>query len=131
AEFLVPATKLQEIWPSVEQDPKRFQTIARQYKVSEIVVARRALDIELITKSVFFNFYRKYQNRECRAIQNQSKGGNFYRNHALRLGRRFVEAVIGAVMEGKLLYRDAYRLTGLYGKTFEKFVRYIDSGGPL
>ena len=131
AEFLVPAIKLRKIWSSVKQGPESFQFIARQFKVSEIVIARRALDIGLITKSQFFDFYEEYQSHEYRAIQNRSKGGNSYRIYALRLGRRFAEAVIGATREGKLLYRDAYRLTGLYGETFEKFARFIASGGPL
>jgi hypothetical protein len=40
---------------------------------------------------------------------------------ALRVGERFGRTVVRAVKEGRLLYREAYRLTGLYGETFEKF----------
>ncbi len=32
-----------------------------------------------------------------------------------------LNAVIRAVKEGRLLYRDAYRLTGLHGKTFDRY----------
>jgi len=46
-------------------------------------------------------------------------GGDFYATSNLRIGRRFAEAVVRATREGKLLYRDAYQLTGLYGDTFE------------
>jgi hypothetical protein len=33
------------------------------------------------------------------------------------------------VKEGRLLYRDAYRLTGLHGKTFDRYADYL--GFPL
>ena len=44
AEFLVPERELRRIWPSVRDDSEPFQTIARQFKVSALVAARRALD---------------------------------------------------------------------------------------
>ena len=34
-------------------------------------------------------------------------------------------AVIRAARSGKLLYRDAYRLTGLYGRTFDQFAQQL------
>ena len=34
---------------------------------------------------------------------------------------RFANAVITAAKEGSLLYRDAYKLTGLTAKTFQEF----------
>ncbi len=46
----------------------------------------------------------------------------------MRIGRRFAEAVIRAAKEGALLYREAYRLTGLSGTTFDKFAEYVDGG---
>ena len=131
AEFLVPAAKLRQAWSSAGQNAERFQTVARQFKVSEIVAVRRALDLEIITKSEFLDFYQGYRERERPIVHRDKKGGNFYANQALYLGRRFAETVIGAAREGRLLYRDAYRLTGLYGETFEGFARFIASGGPL
>lgn len=90
-----------------------------------MVVARRALDLGYITKELFLKFYYDYQTKERSNIQKDG-GGNFYATQNMRIGRRFAEAVITAVGEDKLLYREAYQLTGLYGKTFE---RYADSLG--
>lgn len=128
AEFLVPAEKLLEFWPSIKQDLEPYQKIARQFKVSEIVAARRALDLRLITKEEFFKFYHAYQERERRAAS-EDAGGDYYTLQNLRIGRRFAVALIHAAKEGRLPYREAYRLTGLYGDTFERFADYLLSGG--
>jgi Zn-dependent peptidase ImmA (M78 family) len=120
AEFLVPADQLAEYWPSVSKRENRFQAIARHFKISEIVAARRALDLNLITKKAFFEFYETYQKREL-AQGNDQEGGNFYATQNLRIGRRFGEAVVRATREGRLLYREAYQLVGLYGKSFARY----------
>lgn len=120
AEFLVPADELRRQWPSIREELDRFQAVARHFKVSELVAARRALDLELITKDEFLDFYHAYQEHEHRTAKGQA-GGDFYTVQNFRLGRRFAESVVRAVREGKLLYRDAYGLTGLYGKTFDQY----------
>jgi Zn-dependent peptidase ImmA (M78 family) len=128
AEFLVPTEELRRLWPSVGKKADRFQAIARHFKVSEIVAARRALDLGLITRDDFFSFYNDYQSRERQASASGEGGGDFYATQTVLLGRRFAETVIQAVREGALLYHEAYRLTGLYGRTFEQFARYITGG---
>jgi Zn-dependent peptidase ImmA (M78 family) len=127
AEFLVPAKKMLEFWPSIKQDSERFQSIARHFKVSELVAARRAIDLDLITKAEFLDFYRRYQDKE-RSVTKGKDGGDFYATQNLRIGRRFAEAVVRAARESKLLYREAYQLTGLYGDTFEKYAQRIVEG---
>jgi Zn-dependent peptidase ImmA (M78 family) len=129
AEFLVPEAKLHQIWPAVRRDPEAFQIIARQFKVSSLVAARRALDLGLIQREVFFDFYQAYQSDERRLATRQAGGGNFFANQNLRIGRRFATAVARAIKEGKLLYSEAYRLTGLYGNTFDKYMKFLGTGG--
>ena len=58
AEFLVPGDEMREVWSSVRYESERFQQIARRFKVSELVAARRALDLRLITRNEFLEFYR-------------------------------------------------------------------------
>ena len=85
-----------------------------------MVAARRALDLRLIPRQEFFDFYEKYQQDERRQ-KRKSSGGDFYATQGMRIGERFASAVVRAVKEGRLLYRDAYRLTGLHGKTFDRY----------
>ncbi|MGR6836698.1 ImmA/IrrE family metallo-endopeptidase [Syntrophomonas erecta] len=126
AEFLVPEIELRTIWPNVQGKSDTFQRLARHFKVSEIVTARRTLDLRLITKDQFFDFY---QNRITVESNKNSNGGNFYYTQNYRIGRRFAETIIRATMEGKILYNEAYRLTGLKGKTFSKFAARLGFGG--
>jgi Zn-dependent peptidase ImmA (M78 family) len=117
AEFLVPENTFNKVWsynPSIKY-------ASRYFKVSEIVVARRALDTGKITKKQFFDFYEEYTNREFTKKENQSPGGDFYATTRKRLSITFASHINNAVKTGKLLYRDAYKLTSLKGDTFQTF----------
>ena len=48
AEFLVPSDLLRDTWHDVRVETPVFQAIASRFKVSEVVAARRALDLRLI-----------------------------------------------------------------------------------
>lgn len=117
AEFLVPVASFNRVW----QERPDIKYAARYFKVSEIVIARRALDTGKITKSQFFTFYEEYSNREFTKHENQSSGGDFYATTKKRLSMTFAAHVYSAVKANKLLYRDAYKLTGLKGDTFQTF----------
>jgi len=119
AEVLIPSVELAQRWAQVSLRAQPFHALARMFKVSPIVAARRAFDIQLVTREVFFEFIKEYQAYEL--SRPKSSGGDFYRTQETRIGRRFGLAVTGAAKAGRLLYRDAYRLTGLAGKTFDLY----------
>ncbi len=124
AEFLVPGRELRKYWTEAEETEGLFETVARRFKVSPVVAARCALDLGLISREAFFTFYQDYQEQEHQK-RAKSSGGDFYTNQNSRVGERFAVEVIRAAKEGRLLYRDAYHLTGLYGKTFEKYSSHL------
>jgi Zn-dependent peptidase ImmA (M78 family) len=124
AEFLVPAESIRQVWTAAEQADEPFQFLAKEFKVSPLVAARRALDLRLIPRQEFFDFYQRYQEDERRQTRKRS-GGDFYATQGMRIGERFASAVVRAVKEGRLLYRDAYRLTGLHGKTFDRYAESL------
>lgn len=125
AEFLVPAAEFENYWPQAAQEAEPFQAIARHFKVSPIVAARRAQDLGLIQQAEFLAFYRAYQEDERRKAARAAGGGDFYQTQNVRLGKRFARAVALAAKEGRLLYRDAYRLTDLHGATFDKYAKVL------
>ena len=117
AEFLVPETSFIEVW---NQKPS-IKYASSFFKVSEIVIARRALDTGKLTRSEFFAFYEDYSNREFIKKENQSSGGDFYATTKKRLSLTFATHINRAVKSGSLLYRDAYKLTSLKGDTYQNF----------
>jgi Zn-dependent peptidase ImmA (M78 family) len=121
AEFLVPANSLENYW----KEEKGYENLARIFKVSQIVIARRLLDLGHIDKRTFFEFYDEYMRREYTQQSEHIVDPYFvYRN---RIGRILTKYIAYAVKEGSLLYRDAYRLTGLPGDTFNEFIRKFHS----
>lgn len=117
AEFLVPEKAFKELWT---KNPN-IKYCSRFFKVSEIVIARRALDTGQISKKQFFSFYEEYKNREFLKKQNQGDGGDFYATARKRISVTFASHVNNAVKTGQLLYRDAYKLTSMKGDTFDRF----------
>jgi len=94
AEFLVPSTLLTTLWPDIAAHKDAVQHIARQFKVSEIVAARRFFDLGLIGRDTFFNFYREWQQSEYTKNSSPRGRGDYYMNQNLRIGRRFGEALV-------------------------------------
>jgi len=125
AEFLVPARALHALWPTVARNALPFHALAREFKVSPIVAARRAWDLRLIGQDGFFRFYREYTCEERRTKTTSPRGGNFYNNQNTRLGERFASEVVRAAKEGRIQFREAYSLTGLYGTAFKNYVQYL------
>lgn len=127
AELLIPEDELRRAWDEVSRAPQPFAALARRFKVSELVAARRALDARLISRDAFFGFYNAYQEEERRRAARQAGGGNFYATQNSRIGRTFAEAVVRAVKEGRLLYTEAFELTGLRGATFDRYVATLEA----
>lgn len=117
AEFLVPQNAFNEVW----QRRASIKYCSRFFKASEIVIARRALDTGKISLQDFYNFYDEYAKREFIKKEKQAGGGDFYAAARKRLNMTFASHVNRAVKTGKLLYRDAYRLTGLKGDAYQTF----------
>lgn len=119
AEFLVPQALFQTKW----EQTQNFETLAKFFKVSQIVIARRALDTGKISLEVFFEFYNEHIAKFEQIKEKQSDGGNFYATLRRRLNPRFFSMVHQAVKENKLLYKHAYELTGLKGETYHTAVK--------
>lgn len=115
AEFLVPEEAFNQVWNN------NTNALARHFKVSEIVIARRALDTGKWGKTQFFSFYENYKNREFYRKENQSSGGDFFATTKKRLSVTYAAHINRAVKSGQILYRDAYKLTSLKGDTFHNF----------
>jgi hypothetical protein len=90
--------------------------------VSPVVAARRALDLRLVSRRAFFEFYQDYVERE-HSVGTKPSGGDFYNNQNTRVGELFATQVLRAAMEGRIGFKEAYDLTGLRGGTFQEYAR--------
>ncbi len=118
AELLVPEIYFLKKWETTQD----FKYLSRIFKVSPIVIGRRALDLNLINLKYFMDFYNNYMSYFKTNKDKQSSGGDFYATTKKRISLRFAAFVNNAVKENKLLYRDAYRLTSMKGETYNKFI---------
>jgi Zn-dependent peptidase ImmA (M78 family) len=124
AEFLVPARELKELWRGVKGESEPFEQLARHFKVSPIVIGRRAMDLRLVDRQTFFDFYETYTKREHQRAA-RAGGGDFYANQNTRVGARFATSVMCAALEGRLSFKEAYDLTGLRGGAFQEYARRL------
>jgi Zn-dependent peptidase ImmA (M78 family) len=129
AELLVPARELRAHWGEARREADPFETLARAFKVSPVVAARRALDVGLVGRKTFFDFYEAYVSQERRGGTKPS-GGDFYNNQNTRVGELFATKVLRAAMEGRLGFKEAYDLTGLRGGTFQEYARRLGADLP-
>ena len=120
AELLVPARALKERWPEARRTDAPFEALAREFKVSPIVAARRALDLRLIGRETFMDFYNAYTSREHHQ-RPRAGGGDFYNNQNTRVGELLAGHVIRAALEGRIGFKEAYDLTGLRGGAFQEY----------
>ena len=122
AEFLVPGEDLRKQWNVAGQSDDPYQGLARHFKVSTVVAARRAADSGFISRKEFFEYYDKNKAKHWggNPSEDKKRGGDFWNNQLWRVGSRFGSAVSRAVAEGRLSYTEAYGLTGLGGDAFSK-----------
>lgn len=119
-ELLVPAEEIRAYWREVRHNEEPFQLLARRFKVSPIVVGRRALDLRLVDREDFFAFYHDYVGQE-RARTKSTTGGDFYNNQNTRVGELFAMQVVRAALDGRVGFQEAYDLTGLRGGAFQEY----------
>jgi len=112
AEFLVPAEEFLKVWNNFP-----IQKIVKYFKMSEIIIMRRAFDFGKLSKVDFYSFYDRYALKQSK--RKKGSGGDFYSTNRKRLGKQYLNHIMNALKEGKLLYRDACKLTSLKGDTFQ------------
>ena len=126
AEFLVPLVSLQTELLHDEPLPDALSRLAQIFKVSTLVILRRLLDANWLSREHFDNAWAQEIEHLRALAQKGSGGGDFYRTTLARVSRRFAYALVGSTLEGQTLYRDAFRMLGVSKtSTFNKFAREI------
>jgi Zn-dependent peptidase ImmA (M78 family) len=113
AELLVPLEVVRQAYRPEETIENEMQRLARQFKVSTLVVLRRIFDLGIIDRETLWQTYNDELARLRQLNKAGAGGGDFYRTLGSRVSKRFVRAVIGSALEGQTLFRDAFRLLGI------------------
>ena len=124
AEILVPKKIFLTEWRSIrEEHTSKIESLAKFFKCSELVIARRALDFSLIDKILYNSIVANTEKTISQSIQPTQKktsGGNFYSNLMSRWDHKVIAALDSSTKSGETPYIDAYRLTNLKAATFHK-----------
>ncbi len=125
AELLIPSTEMRAAWRSVANDATSLEKLAERFKVSPVAIGRRAMDLDLMGRDDFFRFHHGYTRRECRK-RTERQSGSFRDNQDNRVGRLFASHLTRAAQEGRVSFKEAYDLTGLYGDAFQEYAREVE-----
>jgi len=106
SELLVPAASFLGHWKSDPSLREALQKLPGLYRVSSVMVLRRAYELGLVSRAEFFDHLRAEKNKQ-RVVPKDRKGGSFYNNFNARNGRRLVGSIFESVSEGRTLYREA------------------------
>ena len=102
AELLTPKTQFLDAWEHAAE-PK-FDALSKAFKVSRLVIARRAFDLGKID-------WATYQAiSDASNKQKTSGGGDSYRNFPLRNSKRLTRAIVSTAMSGGMMLREAASL---------------------
>lgn len=111
AELLVPLRSLLESYRKREELPIQLNRLARQFKVSTLVVLRRLHDGGVLDRDALGSAYAQELDR----IGNIEKtsGGSFHPTLKARVGGRFGGAIVTSTLGGRTSFSESFRLLGI------------------
>jgi Zn-dependent peptidase ImmA (M78 family)/DNA-binding XRE family transcriptional regulator len=110
--LVAPEDEMRSVWPS----KANASVVAAHFRVSEIVILRRALDLQLIDSSEF----RAKVGALPQRVVKKGEGGNFHTTLPARNSPLFTRTLLADVRVGSTGYRDAARLLGIKPSTINK-----------
>lgn len=113
AELLVPKAEFLAVLQADEALDAKLRRLARHFKVSTLVLLRRMLDVGYLDNGAFWRAYRDEEEHLKSLAARSSGGGDFYRTTVARVSKRFAQSLVVSTLEGRTLYRDAFRMLGI------------------
>jgi Zn-dependent peptidase ImmA (M78 family) len=117
AELLTPKTQFLVAWEQAAE-PK-FDVLSKIFKVSRLVIARRAFDLGKID-------WPTYQNiADASNKQKTSGGGNPYSSYSVRNSKRLTRAIVSTAMSGGMMLREAASLLNVRPDTVMELSKHL------
>ena len=111
AEILVPKVLFEK------ETSLDVEELAKKYKVSRYVIARRLLDLGKIDKPAYDNIVGSLKSTA--KPRKKADGGNYNNNLVFRVDDTFFRFVHNAIMQDRVSYTEAFRLVGTGYKGFK------------
>ena len=131
AELLVPLASVKAAIQGNSQPLDQVNALARQFKVSTLVILRRVFDAGALSQRKFQEAYQAELKRLKEQARRTSGGGDYYLTQPARLSRRFARAVITSTYEGQTLFTDAFRMLGVKKEQTLRDDSYLSHSTPL
>jgi Zn-dependent peptidase ImmA (M78 family) len=109
AEFLVPETEMREQWIVTDNWKDNMAPLEAHFKVSQWVLARRALTLNFITRDQYSAFIA-FLKRQYEQRVKPSGGPSHWVTLKSQTSERFARALLSETLSGKVLLRDAGQL---------------------
>jgi Zn-dependent peptidase ImmA (M78 family) len=116
AEVLTPREEFVASWTDAQE--AEIDSLSRRFRVSKLVIARRALDLKLLT----WDDYLRAARLRPRV---KDSGGDPYRTIPARNSKRFTRALLLSAMQGGTMLRDAASLLNIRPDTVVKLARRV------
>jgi len=135
AEFLVPEEEFLKIWSIGRTLDANIAEAARHFKVSSLVILRRAREFNRITPTVFFakineryDAYKRDESAKNKKEKKGKSGGNFWNSFELRNSAKFNAAVVKSILNHKTTYAEAGTLFGVSPISASRYLDKLGAG---
>ncbi|MCC8376728.1 hypothetical protein CKY10_01355 [Photorhabdus sp. HUG-39] len=117
AQYLTPENIFLREWVNSENWEDNIDRLVSIFRVSRWVIARKALDLDLISSDEYEIYIKKINDKT------EAGRGIYTRNQKVRISERLAIAVVTQALEGKMLLRDAQQLTGIRPNKLYEFAQ--------
>lgn len=130
--FLVPDSLLNTIVKNSTVSERYIEQLSDKFSVSQEVIARKLLDKNIITQSLYKNISE--QMKEIATKHSNNKGGNYYYNQITYLGKRYLGLIIDKYNARIITFDQAVQYAGIKASKFYNLEHYYSKlvyGGAL
>lgn len=121
SELLIPKKVFLAFWDTLNgSSDDRILAIRKKFRVSELVVARVAMENQKISQAAFWDKYNHFKNY---FESQKSTGGNGEAMPPIRNSRNFMNTITGLLNGGKIGFKEAGMLLNISPMKLTKYLR--------
>lgn len=125
AEFLVPADEMLGLWQEYDNWIDNLPTLKSYFHVSEWMLVRRALTLNLIEGVEYIRYTNKLKQDYINRPKQGSGGPTYYLTRKSQLSERFSRAIVAEALSGRILLRDAGHILRMKPNNIVKFAKEL------